>query len=340
MMVTVPYDGDAARWDAFVAEHPAASYTHLAGWHDVMAASLGHRPLFRVAADPESRWAGLLPMVRVRTPLLGHYLMSMPFLNSGGPLGTADATLALSTWAAQEAARSRVDLLEMRNRTDVSTHLRRSSRKITVHLPLPATPSALFDSFPSKLRSQIRRSEREDFDVRIGAEERDAFYDVFAHAMRTLGTPVLPSKFFSAIAATFPAIVEFIVVYKGTEPVAAGCGFEWRGEFELVWAGMRREWQRAAPNMLLYWSCMKRAIARGAHTFDFGRCTPGSGTHAFKRQWGGVDVALPWAQWSASEVTAPPTKERPLFRAAAACWRRLPLAVANRLGPSIARCLP
>ena len=228
----------------------------------------------------------------------------------------------------------------MRNRTDVSPHLRRSSRKITVRLPLPRTPSALFESFPSKLRSQIRRSQREQFEVRIGAGERDAFYDVFAQAMRTLGTPVLPPKLFRAIATAFPAIVEFVVVYKGTEPVAAGCGFEWRGEFELVWAGMRREWQRAAPNMLLYWSCMERSIARGAHTFDFGRCTPGSGTHAFKRQWGGVDVALPWAQWSVSEATAPPTKESPLFRAAAACWRRLPLTVANHLGPSIARCLP
>jgi serine/alanine adding enzyme len=340
MIETVPYAGDGARWDALVAEHPAASYTQLAGWHSVIADSLGHQPLFRVASDAEGRWVGLLPMVRVRTPLLGHYLMSMPFLNSGGPLGRADATLALSTWAAQEAARSRVDLLELRNRTDVSPDLRHSSRKITVRLPLPATPAALFESFPSKLRSQIRRSQREGFEVRFGASERDAFYDVFAHAMRTLGTPVLPSKFFSAIASAFPEIVEFIVVYKGTEPVAAGCGFKWRGEFELHWAGMRREWQRAAPNMLLYWSCMERAIARGAHTFDFGRCTPGSGTHAFKRQWGGVDVALPWAQWSASETTAPPTKESPLFRAAAACWRRLPLVVANHLGPPIARCLP
>jgi serine/alanine adding enzyme len=340
MMETVPYDGDGARWDAFVAEHPSASYTQLAGWHGVMAESLGHQPVFRVASDRDGRWLGLLPLVRVRTPLLGHYLISMPFLNSGGPLGSADAALALSTWAAQEAARSRVDLLEMRNRTDVPSQLRHSSRKITVRLPLPPNPSALFESFPSKLRSQIRRSGREQFEVRIGAAEREAFYEVFAEAMRTLGTPVLPSKLFSAIAAAFPAIVEFVVVYKGTQPVAAGCGFEWRGEFELVWAGMRREWQRAAPNMLLYWSCMERAIARGAHTFDFGRCTAGSGTHAFKRQWGGVDVALPWAQWSASKTTAPPTKERPIFRAAAACWRRLPLAVANHLGPSIARCLP
>src|SRR5476649_183121 len=187
MIETVQYDGDGARWAALVAEHPAASYTQLAGWHDVMADSLGHQPLFRVASDLEGRWVGLLPMVRVRTPLLGHYLMSMPFLNSGGPLGRADATLALSTWATKEASRSRVDLLELRNRTDVSPDLRHSSRKITVRLPLPETSAALFESFPSKLRSQIRRSEREGFEVRIGAAECEAFYDVFARALRTLG---------------------------------------------------------------------------------------------------------------------------------------------------------
>jgi len=331
MIETIPFDGDGTRWDALVGGDAESSYTHLAGWHDVMANALGNQPLFRIARDSDGRWVGLLPLVRVRAPLVGHYLLSMPFLNSGGPLGRADATLALSTWAALEAARSRADLLELRNRTDVSPALRQTSRKITVRLPLPATAAALFESFPSKLRSQIRRSQREGFEVRSGAAER---------TMRTLGTPVLPSKFFDAIAATFPAIVEFIVVYKGAEPVAAGCGFEWRGEFELMWAGMRREWQRAAPNMLMYWSCMERSIARGAHTFDFGRCSPGSGTHVFKRQWGGVDVALPWAEWSARAMTAPPAKDRLLFRAAAACWRRLPLAVANHVGPTIARCLP
>jgi len=96
----------------------------------------------------------------------------------------------------------------------------------------------------------------------------------------------------------------------------------WRSEFEMTWASSLREHSRSAPNMLLYWSFMEQMIARGVRVFDFGRCTPGSGTHRFKRQWGGTDVALPWLQWSARNVAATPSPERPGYRLAAAVWRR------------------
>jgi hypothetical protein len=132
----------------------------------------------------------------------------------------------------------------------------------------------------------------------------------------------------------------FGVVYRGAEPVAAGCGFRWRDGFELTWAASLREHSAAAPNKLLYWSFMSHLIGRGARSFDFGRCTPGGGTHRFKQQWGGMDVPLPWAQWTSRNVTAPPTPDRPVFRVAAACWRRLPLALTNAIGPIIARRLP
>ena len=145
---------------------------------------------------------------------------------------------------------------------------------------------------------------------------------------------------FERLAKVFPGEVEFGAVYRGEQPIAAGCGFVWRNEFEMVWASSLREYRRQAPNMLLYWSFMQRMIARGISVFDFGRCTPGGNTHAFKRQWGGADVALPWAQWSRGDVVATPSPARPIFRAAAACWRHLPLAVANRLGPMIAARIP
>jgi hypothetical protein len=108
----------------------------------------------------------------------------------------------------------------------------------------------------------------------------------------------------------------------------------------MTWASALRAYSRLAPNMLLYWSFMQEMITRGVRTFDFGRCTPGAGTHQFKRQWGGADVPLPWRQWSPRQVTAPPSPDRPLYRLASAVWRRLPLALTNQLGPVIARQLP
>jgi FemAB-related protein (PEP-CTERM system-associated) len=334
------FNGTEAPWDAVVAGIPESSFCHLAGWRDIMTDVLGHDTCFAVAQDRAGEWRGVLPLVQVRSPLLGHYLVSMPFLNAGGPIGSPAAVAALADHAAALARRLGVDLLELRTRVPVPSSLEVSQRKITVRLQLPPSTEELWTAFPSKLRSQIRRAEKEGLEARFGPDQREAFYEVFARNMRDLGTPVLPGALFERIAATFPDRVVFGAVYHGEQPLAAASGFVWRDEFEMTWASALREHRRLAANMLLYWSFMQQMILRGVRVFDFGRCTPGARTHQFKRQWGGADVPLPWLQWSSRQLTAPPTPDRPMYRFAAAVWRRLPLAVANRVGPVIARRLP
>lgn len=339
MSVVCQVEPDGA-WDAFVARDPGATFCHLAAWRGIMTDVLGNECLYLAALGATGEWQGVLPLVRVRAPLLGHYLVSMPFLNAGGPIGTAAARAALAQAAVAEAQRSGADLVELRAREPLPADLRVSNRKITVTLPLADSADAQWERFSSKLKSQIRRPQKASFEARFGPEHGPAFYEVLARTMRTLGTPVLPAALFERIATALADHVVYGVVYRGAEPVAAGCGFHWRDSFELTWAGALREHSAAAPNMLLYWSFMTHVIARGVRTFDFGRCTPDSGTHRFKLQWGGGDVALPWAQWSPRNVVAPPTPDRPVFRIAAACWRRLPLAVTTAIGPLIARRLP
>jgi FemAB-related protein (PEP-CTERM system-associated) len=334
------FTGDAREWDGFVEWAPHATYCHLYAWREIMSDALGHEVKQLVAVEGDGSWRGVLPLVRVKNPLLGHYLVSMPFLNSGGPLGTPDAEGVLVWQAVREAERSGADLLELRSRTLVTSAPRQSNRKITVKLPLPAESELLWKAFPSKLRSQIKKPIKEGLETRFGADQREAFYEIYSRTMHRLGTPALPAVLFERIAKVFPAIVEFGVVYRKAEPVAAGCGFNWHGEFELQWAGSLREHSAVAPNMLLYWSFMERMIGLGVHTFDFGRCSPGASTHGFKRQWGGADVPLPWAQWSPRNVTATPSPDRPLFRLASSCWRRLPRSIASRVGPLIATQLP
>jgi serine/alanine adding enzyme len=340
-MRVVPFTASGRAWDAFVTRAPEATFCHLYGWRGLMADVLGHECLYAAAVDGEDEIRGVLPLVRVKSPWLGHYLVSLPFLNYGGPLGERDACAALAAWAAAEARGSRVDLLELRTRAALDAPLRTSRRKITVLLDLPDDPDVLFQSFPSKLRSQIRRPQRESaVEVRFGLGELDPFYYVFARNMHDLGTPVLPRTLFEGIARTFPDSVLFGTVCWGGHPVAAGCGFLWGGEFEMTWASSLRAHNHTGANMLLYWSFMREVIARRGRTFNFGRCTPDSGTHRFKRQWGGRDVPLPWAQWSPGAVDATPSPERPVFQLASAVWRRLPLALANRVGPLLARQLP
>ena len=335
------FGGEEAEWDRFVMREPGCTVCHLAAWRKILSDALGVENTYLVARDDEGNWRGALPLVRVRSRLFGHYLVSMPYLNYGGPVGTPAAAARLADAAVTEARRSRADLLELRSRTHFTASLQVSDRKITVLLDLPESADRLWqDVFPAKLRSQIRRPIKEGMTARFGLEELGAFYDVFARHMRDLGTPVLPRRLFELIAAQLPAHTEIGVVYRGAEPVAGGFGFRWRDEFEVTWAAALKDHNRSAPNMLLYWSFMERMIGLGVGMFNFGRCTPGGGTHRFKQQWGGRDLPLPWRQWSASAVDATPTPQRPLYRVAAGVWQRLPLALTNWAGPALARRIP
>jgi serine/alanine adding enzyme len=337
----IPFRGSDSEWDGYVRALEGSTFCHLAGWRGIMARTLGHEGHYRVAVDGTGEVHGLLPLIRVRSRMFGDYLLSMPFLNYGGPIGSEEAREVLARDAAREAEDWGVDLLELRSREPVPGDLKTSERKLTVLMELPDDPDVLWnEGLKAKVRSQIRRPQKEGMVARFGQDLVGPFYSVFSRTMRNLGTPVLPRSFFDEIVSAFPKEAMVSVVEKEGNAVAAGFGFLWNGEFEMTWAGSLAKFSRMAPNMLLYWAFMEKSIALGAHTFNFGRCSPGSGTHRFKSQWGGRDHPLPWAQWSGNGRDATPAPTGKRYGLARAAWRWLPVAVATRLGPFISRNIP
>ena len=329
------------RWDQFVRAQSHWTACHLAAWQRVCANVLGHETLFLEARTSGSdAIEGVLPLVRVRSRLFGHFLISMPFVNYGGPLGSDPAIHALVQYVDELATRDGVDLLELRSRTPLAIDLPVSHRKVSVLLDLPETADALFKTFPAKLRSQVRRPQKEGVTVRMGLDVLPDFFRVFSQHMRDLGTPTHGPALFNALAGEFGADAWIAVAYLDNAPVACGMGFRWAREFEITWASSLRAHSRIAPNMLLYWELMQRAIAEGCTTFNFGRCTPDSNTHRFKRQWGSRDETLYWYQRSRGAVSGTPSPDSGPFSLGPRVWRRLPLALANRIGPRVVRLIP
>lgn len=341
MTLTVQPAARQDEWDALVRRCDGWTHFHLSGWRDVIARTFGHETLYLEARDGAGALHGVLPLVDVRSMAFGRYLVSMPFVSYGGPLGSAEAVRALAAAALDEGRRRRVKLVELRSRTGQALDLPVSHRKITVVLDLPPDdPDALFGQLPSKLRAQVRRPQKEGVEVRFGRDQLEPFYAVFARHMRDLGTPVQSRRLFENLAAAFPDDVWFACAFLRGRAVAAGCGVRWGTEFEITWASALREFNALAPNMLVYWRLMERCVREGVRTFNFGRCTPDSGTHRFKRQWGGRDVPLWWYQWSAGGAAATPSPDDGRYAWGPRLWRRLPLSVASRLGPLVVRGIP
>ena len=344
-LVVSRHEGPADAWDEFVRAQRHWTHFHLYAWRTVMERVFEHECVYLIARDAAtSQVIGVLPLVRVRSLMFGHFLVSMPFVNYGGPLGTESAVRALTDEAARIAAATRAKTLELRSRVELPLDLPVSHRKLTVVLDMPPDPSALLTSFPAKLRSQIKRPIKEGVVMRSGLEEIEPFYGVFAHHMRDLGTPVLPRRFFETLAEVFPNDISFAVAYHQGKPVACGCGFLWNSEFEITWASALRSHRTLSPNMLVYWHLMEQAVGRGARRFNFGRCTRDSGTHKFKMQWGGQEETLWWyhnpSATGESTDSATPSPDQGVFRIATQVWQRLPLPIATRLGPRIVRFIP
>ena len=336
-----PFTGSAAEWDAFARGQHGFTHCHLYGWRAVTERVFGHECIYLAARDSSGALAGVLPLVRVRSMLFGHYLVSMPFLNYGGPLGSDSAVRQLASHAVDLARRGGVKLLEMRSRVSLPLDIPVSHRKITVVLDLPAgEPEVLFKRFDSKLRSQVRKPQKEGVTVRFGRDQVAPFFDVFSAHMRDLGTPTQPRKLFETIADEFPDDAWFGCAWLGDRPIACVAGFQWGGEFEMTWASSLREFQKVAPNMLLYWSFMERCVRAGLGVFNFGRCTPDGGTHKFKRQWGSRDEPLWWYDYAATGSAETPSADDGAYAWGPRLWKRLPLPVANALGPRIVRYIP
>jgi FemAB-related protein (PEP-CTERM system-associated) len=332
--------GDGA--EEYVAAHPRACSYHRRAWLDVIRASFGHQTRYLVAQTSHGI-AGVLPLVFFRSRLFGRFTVSMPFLNYGGVLAdTGDAARTLLQHAIEETTNAGGSHLELRHTEQLFTELTPKRHKVAMELSLVADVEKHWEGLDRKVRNQVRKAEKHGLQpVTGGAELLDQFYEVFAHNMRDLGTPVYGRRFFAEILSTFPAETRLFVVLADGRPAAASFVHWYRDVIQVPWASAIREFNPLCANVLLYWHMGRFAVERGFRTFDFGRSTPNEGTYHFKKQWGAVPRELVWEYWTPEGRSLPELNPKnPKFDLAIRTWQRLPLRVANTLGPFVVRNIP
>jgi len=306
----------------------------------------GHQTYFIEARGPLCELRGVLPLVRQKSLLFGDTLTSGAFFNYGGALADREEdVLALMECARRLAQRFSCRYLEFRDVQRRPGDWEVRTDKASLVLPLPPTFPSLSKQLGSKLRSQVKRAEREQGTVRVGGKALlDDFYSVFCEGMHRLGTPVYPREFFAAILERFTDESLIIIIDRDGRPAAGAFMVVFDGTAEVPWAACRHECKPAGFNMKLYWEALRAAVDRGCDRFDFGRSTIGGGTYRFKLQWGAEPRQLYWHRWQrqVGKGTAVncAEKESRLINLAIAAWKRLPRGVANALGPLVSPSLP
>ncbi len=344
----VPLDpGQAAGWDAFVAARPDATFFHRAALPPLIARVFHHRDR-SVLALQDGIVVGVLPLVELRTRLFGHALISLPFCVYGGPLAADDAVgQALLDHAAQLLRDTGAAALELRGLHPLpadwfaasGSWTDRSGLYASFRKPITADPDLNMKAIPRKQRAVLRKGLERGLAVRT-TRDAGAAWRLYAESVRNLGTPVFPRRWFEGLLATFPVDAEATVVGENGQDMAGVLTLHWRDEVLPYYGGGIPAARDCQAFDVMYWDVMTRAAARGATLFDFGRSKEGTGAYAFKKNWGFAPTPLTYRfLLRPGEAVPEHNPLNPRYRLLIETWKRLPLPVANRLGPHVARGL-
>lgn len=333
---------ELSEWNSYVLNNPAASIYHRSEWKKLVNESYGLDACYYVARYSDQSIAGILPLIRLKSLLFGDYLVSMPYFMRGGAIADHPSVeLKLMQAADDHAAGMGIDHIEYRD--DISrAELPVRTEKVNMVLQLPDSHEELWKRFTPKLRSQIRRPQRENTQIHIGRNEYlDEFYTVYARNMRDLGSPVHSKKFIGHILDSFPENSWIIVLHLDNKPVATGLLLQHERRVDIPLASTIRDINPFGINMLMYWEVLKFSIDRRCNQFDFGRSSLDSGTYRFKQQWGAKPKQLYLHYWLNNAKEIPSLNpSNPKYTALITIWKHLPVKLTKWLGPRIVKNLP
>jgi FemAB-related protein (PEP-CTERM system-associated) len=333
--------GEAA-WDRFVDTMPAATFFHRAGWAKVIETAFGHITHYSFT-ERDGAITGVLPLGRVKTLLFGDTLISSPFCVYGGPLAAdAESEAALIAHAEALLVRTGAKALEFRHLhsaadTAATDWIERPDLYVTFRKPFEADHDRNMKAIPRKQRAMVRKGIQNGLQS-VANRDVTTLHGIYAESVRNLGTPVFSRRYFQILMDVFGDASDIVTILDGEAPIASVMNFYFRDQVLPYYGGGSALARSRAGNDFLYWETMRRAADRGLRMFDFGRSKIGTGSFAFKHNWGFEPEKLHYRfRLKPGEVIPEFNPLNPKYRMFIAAWKRLPLPVANLLGPFIVR---
>ncbi len=336
---------DTGRWIDYVAERPAATLFHDHRWLEAVAEAYGFKS-FHLCAERDGRLCGVLPLTLVSSPLLGRSLISTAFGIGGGIVADDDEVIAaLGAEALNLGRRLNVRYVELRGGPSPGEGwIEKAGAYESFEKEMPADADKIRDWLPRNRRAEVKKSlridEANEDSFRLD-QSVDDFYDVYAAALRNLGTPAMPKRFLRLLKEKFGDDADIALVERHGEPVAGLFSFWRRDRVMPYYIGGGEAGRSMRAYDYLYYSLMRRAVLRGITLFDFGRSKVGSTHSATKTYWGfeGKPLVYHVALVRAKELPNV-NPNNPKFTRFVEIWKKLPLPVANFLGPIAARNFP
>lgn len=330
---------ELGRWNAYVFAHPRGTFFHRAEWKSVIESSFGHRTYF-LFAERGSVVCGVLPLGHIRSWLFGNSLISAPFCVYGGVIADDVAVEnALRQHASALANDLGVDHLELRHREHHESDWLRKALYVTFRRPIEADHEQNMLAIPRKQRAMVRKGIKAGLVSEID-DNVDRFFEQYAQSVRNLGTPVFAKRYFERLAQAFGKDCEVLTVTASGMPASSVLSFYFRDEVLPYYGGGGVRAREFAANDFMYWEVMRRAAERGIRVFDYGRSKEGTGSYAFKKNWGFEPQPMHYEYQLVRAKTVPDVNPlNPKYRLFINVWQRLPIGLSKIVGPMLSRDL-
>ena len=332
--------GEAERWDAFVADCAGATFFHRAGWQTIIKDVFGHDAYF-LYAERNGAIEGVLPLAHVNSLLFGNALVSLPFAVYGGVAASnAAAADTLEAESQTIARRLGVDHLELRNLQPRHPEWPTQDLYVTFRKELEADVDANMQAIPRKQRAMVRKGIKHRLRSEIDTTV-DRFFALYADNVHRHGTPAMPKRYFQKLLQVFGKDCEVLTVVDASgRPLSSVLSFYYRDEVLPYYAGDDLSARELAANDFKYWELMRRACERGVKVFDYGRSKQGTGSYSFKKNWGFEPQPLYYEYCLYKRESIPQNNpNNAKYKLLIETWRRMPIGLANWLGPFIVRNL-
>ena len=330
----------AKLWDEFVMACPTATFFHRAGWQKILRDVFRHDSYF-LYAQTDGRIEGVLALAHVNSLLFGNSLVSLPFAVYGGVAAVNEAAgQALEQEAQRLAQQLGVAHLELRNVRARHLDWPVQDLYVTFRKQISADQEANMLAIPRKQRAMVRKGIKNGLkSVLDDGVER--FFALYADNVHRHGTPAMPMRYFQALRDEFGTDCDVLtVIAPDGRALSSVLSFYFRDEVLPYYAGDDESARDLAANDFKYWELMRRSCARGSKVFDYGRSKLGTGSFAFKKNWGFEPQPLHYEYQLYKRDAIPQNNPaNTKYKLLIETWRRLPIGVANWLGPFIVRNL-
>lgn len=334
---------DGKKWDLYVDSHPHGSVFHGSKWQRMIESSFHHRPFHLIYQNESGDIAGILPLFLVRSRIFGRLLVSTPQAAYGGVLANSESIADGLLEKAREIARTEnVEFLELRNFQNALNNpdLATKDLYVTFRQELFEDPEKNLLSIPRKTRAECRAGINKGLEFRTNGIGVDGFYQVYSRSVRDLGTPVFSKKLFANGMREFGDQCRIFSVHWQGKLVSAVWTLFYKDEVIPYYGGSIREFNHLGVNNFMYWMLIRYGCENGYRVYDFGRSKKGTGSFDFKKRWGMTMIDLPYQYRLVRRQSLPDTSPlNPKFAWAIRLWSKLPIPVANTLGPFISKNL-